>query len=409
MALTDIQVKTAKPKEKDYKLADGDGLYIQVTTRGGKWWRFRYQFEGKEKMLSFGTYPEISLADARNKRHEARKLVAHGIDPSAEKKALKDEQAVLRANSFETIGREWHAKEVKDGSWTDVHGATILNRMEKDVFPWIGKTPITEVSAKEIQAILDRVKARGVIETARRCYTIMRQVYTYAIMTGRAQYDISAGFRGYLPAISKTRVHMASVTDPKELAPLLRAIDGYQGGFVTQCALKLLPMLFVRPGELRHMEWSEVDFDAAQWSIPATKMKMRQPHLVPLCNRAVAILKELQPLTGSGKYVFPSTRSHARPISDNTFNAAYRRMGFDQDTITGHGFRATARTILDEVLHQPVDIIEHQLAHRVKDANGRAYNRTSHLPERRKMMQLWADYLDGLKVGAKVIPLKRSA
>lgn len=405
--LTDKKIANAKPFEKERKLFDGGGLYLLITPAGGKLWHMKYRFDGKEGRLSLGAYPYVSLADARRGREDARKLLAKGIDPNVHRKKEKVARELLKANTFEAIAREWHAKEVTDGSWTEEHAGTIMNRIEKDIAPWIGKTIITEVTAKEIKAILDRVKGRGVVETARRCYTIMGQVYRYAIMTDRAQYDISAGFRGYLPAISKTRKHMAAVTDPKELAPLLRALDGYQGTFVAQCALRLVPMLFVRPGELRHMEWKELNLDEAEWNIPGPKMKMKLPHLVPLPTQALEVLKEIQPLTGNGKYVFPSTRTPARPMSDNTVNAAFRRMGFDGDTITGHGFRATARTILDEILQQRVDIIEHQLAHAVKDANGRAYNRTTHLPERRKMMQLWADYLDGLKAGAKVIPFKK--
>jgi len=407
MALTDIQVKSAKPKEKDYKLSDGGGLYLLVATTGGKRWRLKYRFHGKEKLLALGIYPDISLSEARNRRHEARNLVANGIDPSAEKKVAKEAKAALQANSFETIAREWHKHMQGRKEWSKEHAETILTRLEKDIFPWIGSKPITEVNARTIKDILDRIRSRGVIETARRALTIMGQVYRYAIMTDKAEYDISAGFRGYLPAISKTRKHMAAVTDPKELAPLLRAIDTYQGGHVAKCALKLLPLVFVRPGELRHMEWSEIDFDAAEWNIPGQKMKMKEPHLVPLSKQAISILKEIQPLTGNSKYVFPSTRSFARCMSDNTINASFRRMGFDGDTITGHGFRATARTILDEVLHQRIDIIEHQLAHAVRDPNGRAYNRTSHLAERRRMMQQWADYLDKLKSGAKVMQLSK--
>ena len=303
----------------------------------------------------------------------------------------------MTANSFQAVALEWHKHMISNKEWSADHAGTIKNRMELDIFPWIGSVPIAEVTAKEIKAILDRVRSRGVIETARRTLTITGQVYRYAIMTDRAEYDISAGFRGYLPATSKTRKHMASVTDPKELGPLLRAADSYQGGLVAQSALKLLPLLFVRPGELRHMEWSEIDLDAAEWNIPGPKMKMKQAHLVPLSRQALAILEEIKPLTGRGKYVFPSTRSVLRCMSDNTINAAFRRMGFDGETITGHGFRATARTILDEILGFRVDFIEHQLAHAVKDPNGRAYNRTAHLVERRKMMQDWADYLDGLK------------
>lgn len=407
MALTDIQARKAQPRDKSYKMTDGGGLYLQVTPSGGKWWRFKYRFDGKEKLLSLGVYPDIPLAEARIRRNEARSIVANGLDPSAERKAAKQARAELQANSFEAIALEWHKHMQGNKEWAPDHAATIMNRLEKDIFPWIGSIPIGEVMAKEIKSILDRIRSRGVVETARRALTIMGQVYRYAIATDRANYDISAGFKSYLPATSKTRKHMASVTDPKELAPLLRIIDGYQGSFVTQCAVKLLPLLFVRPGELRHMEWAEVDLDSAEWNIPGPKMKMKNPHLVPLSRQAIEILKEIQPLTGNSKYVFPSTRSFFRCMSDNTINAAFRRMGLDKETITGHGFRATARTILDEVLQIRTDFIEHQLAHAVKDPNGRAYNRTAHLAERRKMMQTWADYLDGLKAGAKVLPLKR--
>lgn len=406
MALTDLQAKKAQPKSKTYKLTDGGGLYLQVTPSGGKRWRYKYRIDGIEKLLSLGVYPDISLADARERLKDARKLVAKGIDPSVERKAAKKAKAELQSNSFEGVAREWHKHMIGNKEWSAEHATTIMNRLEKDIFPWIGSTPISEVMAKDIKAILDRIRSRGIIETARRALTIMGQVYRYAIATDRANYDISAGFKSYLPATSKTRKHMASVTDPKELAPLLRIIDGYQGSFVTQCALKLLPLVFVRPGELRHMEWAELDLEAAEWNIPAPKMKMKQAHLVPLSCQAIEILKELKPLTGNSKYVFPSTRSFFRCMSDNTINAAFRRMGLDKETITGHGFRATARTILDEVLQVRTDFIEHQLAHTVRDPNGRAYNRTAHLAERRKMMQVWADYLDGLKVGAKVIPLR---
>lgn len=407
--LTAMEVEKTKPGNEQKKLYDGRGLLLIVTPAGGKWWRFKYSFDGKNKTISFGTYPEISLAQARDRREEARKLIAIGVDPSVNRKAVKTAKNELLANSFEVIAREWHAEHQKDNAWTEDHATTIMSRLEKDMFPWIGAKPITEVTAKDIRMILDRVKGRGVVETARRCRTIASQVFTYSISTDRAMYDVAASLKKYLPPTSKTRKHMASVTDPKELAPLLRAIDSYQGGFVAKCALRLLPMLFVRPGELRHMEWAEVDLDAAEWNIPGPKMKMKQPHLVPLSLQAIDILTELKPLTGNSKYVFPSTRSFDRCMSDNTINAAFRRMGFDGDTITGHGFRATARTILDEVLGFRIDFIEHQLAHAVKDPNGRAYNRTAHLAERKKMMQLWADYLDGLKQGAKVIPFKKQA
>jgi integrase len=403
-----MEVDKAKPGSETRKLYDGKGLLLIVTPAGGKWWRFNYSIDGKRKTISFGTYPEISLSQARERREEARKLIAIGIDPSMNRKAVKSAKDELSANSFELIAREWHEKQKAENAWTADHAITIMNRLEKDMFPWIGSKPITEVMAKDIRTILDRVKSRGVVETARRCRTIASQVLTYAISTDRAVYDVAASLRKHLPPTSKTRKHMASVTDPKELAPILRAIDTYPGGFAAQCALKLLPLVFVRPGELRHMEWAEIDLEAAEWNIPAAKMKMKQPHLVPLSSQAIEILTELKPLTGHSKYVFPSTRTNTRCMSDNTINAAFRRMGFDGETITGHGFRATARTILDEVLQFRVDFIEHQLAHAVKDPNGRAYNRTAHLIERRKMMQTWSDYLDGLKAGAKVLPLRRA-
>ncbi|MHB8120588.1 MAG: tyrosine-type recombinase/integrase [Desulfuromonadaceae bacterium] len=404
-----LEVERARAGNKPQHLFDGGGLFLLVATSGGKWWRFKYSHSGKSKTISLGTYPEISLAQAREKREEARKLLANEIDPSANRKEVKAAKDELLANSFECIAREWHKKMAGDSAWTADHADTIMTRMEKDIFPRIGAKPITEVTAKDIRTILDQVKERGAVDTARRCRTIASQVFTYAIGTDRAEYNIATSLSKHLPAVSKTRKHMASITDPKELTPLLRAIDGYQGGFVAKCALQLLPLLFVRPGELRHMEWTEIDFDAAEWNIPAVKMKMKVAHLVPLSTQAIEILTTLKPLTGNSKYVFPSTRSFDRCMSDNTINAAFRRMDFDNETISGHGFRATARTILDEVLGFRVDFIEHQLAHAVKDPNGRAYNRTAHLTERKKMMQTWSDYLDGLKAGCKVLPFRSVA
>jgi integrase len=348
MSLSDVKVRNAKAKGKQVKLSDGDGMYLLVTPNGGKCWRLKYRFNGKEKVLALGTYPEISLSDARQQCGDARKLLAKGIDPSAYKKLQKAATQEKLTNTFEAIAQEWH--EHKKAEWSPDHAATILTRMEKDIFPWMGAKPLTEVTAKDIKSVLDRIKSRGTMEAARRLLTITGQVYTYAISTDRANFNIAAGLKGYLPPSSKTKKHMAAVTDPKELAPLLRAIEAYQGGFISQCALKLLPLFFVRPGELRHMEWTEIDFEAEQWNIPGPKMKMKVPHIVPLSDQTIAILKELHPLTGHGKYVFPSTRSTARCMSDNTINAAFRRMGFNGDTITGHGFRATARTLLDEVL-----------------------------------------------------------
>jgi integrase len=279
-----------------------------------------------------------------------------------------------------------------------------MSRLERDLFPWIGKRPINQIKAPELLAAIRRVESRGALETAHRIRTIAGQVFRYAVATGRAERDPAADLKGALPQPRER--HHAAITEPKEVAPLLRTLDGYEGHFVVKCALRLAPMFFVRPGELRNAEWSEIDLDEAAWNIPAHKMKMKQAHIVPLCRQAVEILTELKEFTGESRYVFPSGRSFARPMSNNAVNAALRRMGYDGETMTGHGFRAMARTILDEVLHIRPDYIEHQLAHAVRDPNGRAYNRTAHLEERRKMMQTWADYLDGLKAGGVVVPFK---
>jgi integrase len=403
--LSDVQVRTAKPKEKDYKLSDGQGLYLLANTTGGKLWRLDYTFASKRKTLALGNYPSISLADARQRRDDAKKLLANGVDPGAIKKALKASMVAETENSFETVAREWHMK--FSGTWSPSHTETTLRRLQADVFPVIGDTPINEIKAPELLAMLRRIESRGALETAHRVRTICGQVFRYAVATGRAERNPAADLKGALPPYTKGN-HPA-ITDPKEVAPLLRCIDGYQGSFVVKCALQLAPLFFVRPGELRQAEWREFDFETAEWNIPAERMKMKVAHLVPLSRQAIDILKELHALTGRGRYVFPCHRSVARPMSNNAVNAALRRMGFDKETMTGHGFRATARTILDEVLQVRPDFIEHQLAHAVKDPNGRAYNRTAHLAERRRMMQLWADYLDGLKAGAKVIPLNRTA
>jgi integrase len=399
--LSEISVRTAKPKEKEYKIFDGGGLFLLVTPSGGKLWHFKYRFENKERKLTFGPYPEISLSEARQKREEARQQVEHGIDPGTLRKAQKQAKTE-ETETFEVIAREWHTKFTL--TWAPGHALKIINALERDAFPWIGVRPIKELKAPELLSALRRIESRGTLETAHRVRGLMGQIFRYAVATGRAERDPAADLRGALPQPNEK--HHAAITDPKEVAPLLRAIDGYTGHFVVKCALRIAPLVFVRPGELRHAEWSEIDLDEATWNIPAGKMKMKEPHLVPLCRQAVEILKEIQPLTGSGRYVFPSARSFARPMSENAILAALRRMGYSKDEMTGHGFRAMARTILDEVLQVRPDFIEHQLAHAVRDPNGRAYNRTAHLEERRKMMQKWADYLDGLKAGAQVIPFK---
>lgn len=405
--LTDTAIKKAKPNPKPTTLFDGGGLFLLVTPSGGKLWRFKYRFAGKEKLLSFGSYPEISLADARQTRSDARKLLAQDIDPSEFRKAHKALNKELIANTFESVAREWHLKFSSAGKWSSTHAADILHRLEKDIFPPLGARPISEIKPKDLLTALECVASRGALDTAHRLRHHCGMVFRYAVITERAERDISADLRGALPAVKNG--HHAALTTPKSIAPLLRAIDGYEGSFVVKCALQLLPMFFCRPGELRAAEWSEIDFDNAIWEIPAERMKMKQPHIVPLSNQAMDILKSLHSLTGAGKYLFPCHRSPLRCMSDNALNAALRRMGFTKNEATAHGFRASARTILDEVLHVPVVLIEHQLSHTVRDALGTAYNRTSHLPERKEMMWRWADYLDGLKIVASAIPFSKVA
>ncbi len=403
MLLSDARIRRTKPSEKPLKLFDGNGLFLLLTPEGQRWWRFKYRFGGKEKLLSMGTYPEISLALARQRRDEARTQVAQGIDPGALRKAQKA-AASAQAETFEVVAREWYTRFTP--TWAPGYAITVKSRMERDILPWVGNRPIAEIKAPELLTVLRRVESRGALESAHRVRTIAGQVFRYAVATGRAERDPSGDLKGALP--QPAAKHLAAITDPKDVAPLLRAIDVYPGYFVTKCALQLAPLVFVRPGELRHAEWSEVELQEAVWNIPAQKMKTREAHLVPLCRQAVEILTELRQLTGAGRYVFPSLRSPARPMSENTVLVALRSMGYDKQTMTGHGFRAMARTILDEVLGFPVDIIEHQLAHAVRDPLGTAYNRTKYLPQRRQMMQTWADYLDGLKHGAGGVPAERS-
>lgn len=399
MPLTDAAIRTAKPQDKPYKLADGEGMYLEVAPAGGKWWRLKYRIDGKEKRLSLGTYPDTGLKEAREKRADARKLLAAGIDPGAHRKATKASRVAEHTNTFATVAREWYTK--KASTWELITARKELSRMEKDLLPWLGDRPLSAITAPDLLAVLRRIEERGAKDTAHRVKQLAGQIFRYAIATGRATYNPVPDLQDALLPVRQT--HHAAMTDPKIIGGLLRAMDGYQGTLVTRCALKLAPLVFVRPGELRNAEWSEIDFDKAEWNIPAEKMKMREPHLVPLSSQALAVLREIQPLTCSGRYVFPHPRTGQKPMSDNAILAALRRMGFSKDEMTGHGFRAMARTVLDEVLQVRPDFIEHQLAHAVKDPNGRAYNRTAHLAERRKMMQTWADYLDQLKIGTGTI------
>jgi integrase len=376
MALTDTLIRKAKPAGKPVRLYDDRGLYLEVAPAGGKWWRLKYRFGGKEKRLSLGVYPEVTLKDARDRRDDARKLLAGGIDPSDNRKAQKATSAENPADGFETIAREWHAKNLS--SWTPRHGDRILRRLELDVFPWIGAKPIGELTAPDVLAAVQRIEGRGAGETAHRTLSECRQVFRYAVATGRIQVNPCTDLRGALAPVKGT--HLAATTEPETFAAILRVLDGYQGSLVVRCALRLAPLVFVRPGELRKAEWADINLDTAEWRYLVTKTQT--PHIVPLSIQAVAILKELQPLTGRGQYVFPSARTSARPMSDNAVLAALRRLGIGKEEMSGHGFRAVARTILDEVLGVRPDFIEHQLAHAVQDPNGRAYNRTAHLTER---------------------------
>ena len=391
MKLADAKVRNAKPGEKPIKLYDGRGLYLEVSPAGGKWWRFKYRFGGKEKRLSLGVYPDVKLGEARNRRDEARRLLASGIDPSVHRKAQKSALAERSANSFEVVAREWCAN--RDAKWSPGHGKRIQRRFERDIFPWIGGQPIAGITARELLPVMRRIESRGAVETAHRALGDCGQVFRYGVATGRCERDPTGDLRGALTPVKGE--HFAATTDPTRLAEILRAIDGYQGTLTVQCAMRLAPLVFVRPGELRKAEWADIDLDAKEWRYTVTKTDT--PHIVPLSRQAVQILRELHPLTGRGRFVFPGARSTSRPMSDNAVLAAMRRMGIGKDEMTGHGFRAVARTILDEELGVRTDFIEHQLAHAVRDPNGRAYNRTAHLPERRKMMQKWADYIDKIK------------
>lgn len=408
--LTDPAIRNAKAQAKAFNLADGGGLGLEVQPSGAKWWRFRYRFDGKEKMLSFGTHPEVALKDARERREGARRDLAAGIDPGAKRKAEKETRAEVAANTFEAVAREWH-KAVHVAKVSAGHAARNLLRLEQDAFPHIGAMPLSEITAPKLLDMLRKVEARGAIETAHRVRQVCGQVFRYGIATGRCERDPAADLRDALqPVIVK---HHAAILDPKGVGALLRAFDDYQGHPVTRAALKLAPQVFLRPGELRQAEWAEFDLEAALWSIPAARMKRTKqqkasgaPHLVPLSTQGVAVLRELERLTGRGQYVFPSLRSPKRPMSDNAVLSALRRMGYGKEEMSGHGFRAMARTLMAERLGIDDNVIEAQLAHSVRDSLGRAYNRTEYMEQRRDMMQRWADYLDSLRQGAQVIPFK---
>jgi integrase len=403
MALTDLFIRKLKHSGKPSgdKYSDGRSLYILVK-ESNKYWRMNYRYDGKHKTLALGIYPEVSLAEARELSADARKLLRAGVDPNPKKEKESEQSLEENLQTFEALAREWL---IKMGA---SRGAATQNKvlawLEHDLFPFIGDMPVSTIKPRDILGVIQRVEARGAVDSAHRIKQMCGQVLRYGVAIGWTERDVTPDLKGALLAVP--RIHFAAITEPKRLAVLLRAIYAYEGHFAVVAALKLTPMLFVRPGELRAAEWREFDLDAAEWRIPAAKMKMKMEHMVPLPTQAVEILRELYRVTGHGKYVFPSLRTEDACMSENTINAALRGMGFAKDVMTAHGFRATARTILDEVLNERVDLIEHQLAHRVIDPNGRAYNRTAHLPARAAMMQRWADYLDKLRLGADVIPIR---
>lgn len=409
--LSDTKIRAAKPRQKPYKLFDSDGLFLIVNPGGSKWWRQRYRYAGREQLLSLGVYDAISLADAREKGAEVRKQVAKGIDPSAHRKQQTAALIDAKANTLKAVAIAWHTK--FKPQWTAHHAHRVLQRLEDNVFPWIGGKAIRDVTSADILACVDRIAQREAYDTARRVLQILKKVFKWAI--GRELIATSPAAhiepREQLPSIDVT--HRAAITDPDQLGALMRAIEGYQGGFVVKCALKLIALTFVRPGELRRAEWSEFQLEGNEptWRIPASKMKMGgEDHIIPLSSQAVEVLREIEPLTGAdGRgYVFPGTRNTSRPLSENTLNAALRTMGFSQEQHSSHGFRRTASTLLN-LQQWNKDAIELQLAHMPRDKVRATYNGADHLPLRRKMMQGWADYLDGLRAGGKVVPIRQRA
>lgn len=397
MPLTDVSIKKASIKEKDYKQSDEKGLYVLIKKNGSKLFYMKYRFNGKEKKLSFGPYPEVTLKKAREQRDDARALLRQGIDPSAHKKAKKAAHKLNSQNSFQSIALEWF--ETKQADKTPGYQKRVLRALEHDLFPYIGNTPINEVTAPMLLEALRKVEDRNAIETAHRDKQIASQVFRYAIATGRAERDPSPDLKGALKTPKKR--HFSAITTPKEAGRLMAAIDQFEGTPVVKAALKLSALFFCRPGELRHLKWSDINHEELRIELVAEKT--HQQHIIPLSEQALMVLRELRelfPYIGEDEYIFPSARGRSRCMSENAIRVALRTMGYDNNTMTAHGFRAMARTLLDEVLNYRVEWIEQQLAHAVKDTNGRAYNRTKHLEQRTKMMQHWADYLDQLKTQA---------
>jgi integrase len=397
MALTDVAVRKIQPAAKPFKLFDTGGMFLLVTPAGGKLWRFKYRIDGREKLLSLGPYPEVSLKAARLKRDDARRDLANRVDPSRARKAAKSERMDRAANSFKTVGLEWYRK--NESGWVPNHAVRVKRLLERDIFPLLGDQPVTEISAPELLKVLRRIESRNAVDTAHRARGYCGEVFRYAIAAGLAERDPAADLREALT--TATGSHFAAVLDSKRLGAILRAFDSYQGTETVSKALRLMPMVFVRPGELRTARWADIDLDAGEWKF--TTSKTDTPLVVPLAKQAVVLLRDLLPFTRESIYVFPSVRSNLRPMSEAATLVAMRIMGFPKEEVTGHGFRATARTLLEENLGFPYYIIEHQLGHAVRDPNGRAYNRTTFLDDRRKMMQRWADFLDELKADKTVI------
>lgn len=394
--LTDTAIKSAKPKDAPYKLSDGGGMYLLIKPNGGKYWHLAYRFNNKQKLLALGVYPDITLKEARQKRDDARKLLKDSIDPSEAKKEEKRLSILESANTFEAIANEWLSKRTK------VKEVTLkgYQRYLSYAFTAFGHKPVNEVTSPDVLALCRTIEARGTIETAHRVKTTCGLVFRYAIATGRAIYEPTQAIRGALQPVITS--HQAAITDPSQVARLMQDIQGYEGHYTVVYALKLAPLVFVRPSELRGALWADIDLEAKEWRYHVHKTKTE--HIVPLSSQAVKLLADLKAISTHSPYVFPSIRSNQRTMSENTINAALRRLGYTSEQMCGHGFRAMARTILDEVLGYPIEVIEMQLAHAVKDANGRAYNRTKYREQRHKMMQHWSDYLDGLQAN-NVVPV----
>lgn len=403
MALTDTAIKNTKPQAKPIRLADERSLYLLLNPNGSRWWRFDYRFDGKHKTISFGTYPDVSLKLARERRDEARTLLVIGVDPGAQRKAEKQAKADFGANTFEVIAREWMATRGKE--WTESYASKTKSALERNAFPAIGRKPITEITAPDVLAMLRAIESRGIVDMAHRIQQHCGAIFRYAIATGRAINDPVPSLKGALSTVRQE--HYAALTDPVEFAQLLRDIDDYRGEATTKAAMQLLALTFQRTKEVRFAEWMQFDLEAGLWRIPAEIMKMREAHIVPLSAQAIEVLKRMQAITGGGRLVLPSSTSRERPISENTVVYALARMGY-KGRMTGHGFRSVASTLLNEQGFRS-DLIERQLAHSEKNSVRAAYNRAEYLPERKKMMQEWANYLDKLKVGAEVISLRSQA